>query len=63
MRIRLRAVMVVAFVRLGWAQVDTGTILGTVRDQAEAVVPGVKVTLRNEGTGVSTATLTRSIPF
>ena len=27
----------------GWAQVDTGTMLGTVRDQAEAVVPGGKL--------------------
>ncbi len=36
-----------------WGQVDTGTLLGTVRDQSGAVVPGAVVTLRNEGTGFS----------
>ena len=35
-----------------FAQVDTGAILGTVRDQSGAVVPGAKVTLLNEGTGL-----------
>src|ERR1035437_2034967 len=38
------------------AQVDTGAILGTVRDQTGAVIPGVRVTLTNEETGASTAT-------
>ena len=35
------------------AQIDTGRILGTVRDQSGAVVPGAKVTLMNEGTALS----------
>jgi Carboxypeptidase regulatory-like domain/TonB-dependent Receptor Plug Domain/TonB dependent receptor len=35
------------------AQVDTGTILGTVKDAAGAVVPRVKVVLTNKGTGVA----------
>src|SRR5947209_12538092 len=35
------------------AQVDTGSIVGTVTDQSEAVVSGAKVTLTNEGTGAS----------
>jgi hypothetical protein len=35
------------------AQVDTGTISGTVRDQSEAVVQGAKVTIRNTGTNLS----------
>jgi Carboxypeptidase regulatory-like domain/TonB-dependent Receptor Plug Domain/TonB dependent receptor len=33
------------------AQVDTGAIAGTVRDRSNAVIPGVKVTLLNQGTG------------
>ncbi len=35
------------------AQVDTGTILGTVKDSTGAVIPGAKVTLTNEGTNYS----------
>jgi hypothetical protein len=40
------------------AQVDTGTILGTVRDQSGAVIPGAKVTLTNEGTALTMTTVT-----
>jgi carboxypeptidase family protein len=36
-----------------FAQVDTGTILGTVKDAAGAVVPRAKVVLTNKGTGVT----------
>lgn len=42
------------------AQVDTGTILGTVKDSSGAVVPGVQVTLTNRGTGFSLTTMTSS---
>ncbi|MBV8570039.1 MAG: carboxypeptidase regulatory-like domain-containing protein [Acidobacteriaceae bacterium] len=34
------------------AQVDTGSILGTVRDSTGAVIPGAKVTLTNQDTGI-----------
>ena len=43
-----------------WAQVDTGTVLGTVRDASNAVVPGVKVTIANEGTSFTQVTTTSS---
>jgi hypothetical protein len=33
-----------------FGQVDTGTLLGTVKDQTGAVIPGAQVTLTNEGT-------------
>ena len=38
------------------AQMDTGSILGTVSDQSGAVLSGAKVTLTNEGTGASLST-------
>src|SRR6516225_4065831 len=42
------------------AQVDSGSILGTVYDQSGAVIPGAKVTLTSEGTGVSLTTTTNA---
>ena len=40
------------------AQVDTGTIQGTVRDNTGAVVPAASVTIRNEGTSFTLSTKT-----
>jgi hypothetical protein len=40
------------------AQVDTGTILGTVTDATGAVIPDAKVTIKNEGTSVAQSTTT-----
>ena len=41
-----------------FAQVDTGTILGTVRDTSGAVMPGVSITLTNADTKVATQAVT-----
>jgi len=38
------------------AQVDTGALLGTVKDQSGAVVPGTRVTLIDEGTSFAVTT-------
>ena len=38
-----------------WAQVTTGTISGTVKDSTGAVLPGAKVVILNQGTGISRA--------
>src|SRR5215208_6710831 len=36
---------------VAFAQTDQGRIVGTVRDQADAVVPGASITVKNERTG------------
>ncbi|HTZ60869.1 MAG TPA: TonB-dependent receptor [Acidobacteriaceae bacterium] len=46
-------------VSAGIAQVDTGTILGTVKDQTGAVVPDARVTVTNQGTSEQFTTTTR----
>jgi hypothetical protein len=40
------------------AQVDTGAVVGTIRDQSGAVVPGARVSLINEGTGRTSSKVT-----
>jgi hypothetical protein len=47
-------------VSTGIAQVDTGTILGTVKDQTGAVIPDARVTIVNQGTGDAITSATRS---
>ena len=39
-------------VSLGFGQSSTGGVNGTVTDPTGALVPGVRVTLTNQGTGI-----------
>jgi Carboxypeptidase regulatory-like domain/TonB-dependent Receptor Plug Domain len=41
-----------------YAQLENGAILGTVRDPSQAVIPGAKVTLTDEQTGLVLSTTT-----
>src|ERR1022692_921984 len=58
----MRARIILAFVLLAAlslsAQTFRGTILGTVTDPSGAVIPGVKVTVKNTGTGLERTTET-----
>jgi len=46
---------------VGWAQMDKGTITGTVTDSSGAVVPGVKVDVTNVVTGAVYGGLTNQV--
>src|SRR6185295_16819205 len=41
------------------AQVDTGTLSGTVKDESGGVLPGATVTITHEGQGLTLTTVTR----
>ena len=45
---------------VAFAQVDAGTILGTVRDNTGAVIAGATVTVENEGTSFTQTTKSSS---
>jgi len=59
----MKLAFLLVFLALGscptlFGQLENGAILGTVTDQSGAVIPNVKVTLTNEGTALTLATLT-----
>ena len=56
LRLRIPVILVLAALWAGTAQaqVDTGTILGTIRDQSGAVVPGATVSVREATTNALT---------
>src|SRR6185369_9902190 len=58
MKIFSIAALVVLFSTAAYAQFDTATVLGTVRDSNGAVLPGVNVTLKNIDTGFTATTPT-----
>src|SRR5688500_18188428 len=45
------------FTFTSWAQLNRGSITGTITDPSGAAVPGVKVTARNEGTNALVETV------
>jgi hypothetical protein len=57
-RIRGLFLLLVTFLAapLAWAQFDTATVLGTVKDAAGAVMPNATVTLKNLATGITATT-------
>src|SRR5690348_17024489 len=52
--------LLLLFVPIMMAQVDTGAIAGTVRDASGAVIPGATVMMTNQNLGVSSQTTTNS---
>src|SRR3954452_4889749 len=60
LRVLVVALMVSGLAALLQAQVDTGSITGTITDPSGAVVSGAKVTLVNQGTTAALTTTTTS---
>jgi hypothetical protein len=58
MRAFLLALLVLAVSSTGFAQITSATISGTVKDQTQAVLPGVDVVVKNVDTGLSRAVVT-----
>ncbi|MFN7921362.1 MAG: TonB-dependent receptor [Bryobacteraceae bacterium] len=52
-RLLLGAMLFHALISSCFAQFGTGTILGTIRDPTQAVIPGVKVVATNDGTNAT----------
>ena len=52
---------VLAVSQLAYAQFETATVLGTVRDASGAVIPGATVTLRNTETGIAATVTTDNV--
>ena len=51
-------VFLISVVAVGLAQVDTGSVVGTVKDTSGALLPNVTVTATNTDTGIATSTKT-----
>ena len=51
--LRVAAALLFALAGAAWSQSDLSTITGTVKDSSGSSVPGAKVSVRNEGTGIT----------
>src|SRR6201998_1143475 len=51
-------VFLISVAVVGFAQVDTGSLVGTVKDASGALLPNVTVTATNTDTGIATGTKT-----
>jgi len=56
-------VFLISVAVVGFAQVDTGSLVGTVKDASGALVPNVTVTATNTDTDIATATETEYRPI
>ncbi len=54
----LALAMVLAFYPVAYAQFESASVLGTVRDPTGAVIPGATITIRNVETGITTTAVT-----
>src|SRR5947209_10380582 len=52
--------VLLAFTACGWGQVSSGSLIGDVRDDKAASVPGVAITARNNATGFSRTATTNA---
>ena len=52
-RIAIPTALFFGILTSAYAQFDTGTVLGMVRDDSGAVIPGANVTIRDEGTSLT----------
>src|SRR5438093_12507647 len=58
MRAFLAALFVLIFAPHSFGQITSATISGTVKDQTQAVLPGVDVVVKNVGTGLTRSVVT-----
>lgn len=57
----LASLLVLPFAQISMAQAVSGTILGSVKDQTGALIPGVQVTITNTQTGLTRTVFSDSV--